>query len=151
MSKLSKSLIIIVVDDDPGHCELVKRNLRRAGVANEIEVIHSGDAALDYVYSRVAGPPVDAEFLILLDINMPGRASGLDVLRALKADEATRLIPIIMLTTTDNPKEINRCYELGCSIYITKPVNPDKFIEAVTNLGLLISVARLPKLLPESV
>lgn len=137
---------IVVVDDDPGHCELVRRNLRRAGVDNPIVVLNSGDLALDYVFRT--GPyetrAHDSEMLLLLDINMPGGANGLDVLRQIKADPTTRVIPVIMLTTTDDPKEINRCYELGCSVYITKPVDPQAFVEAVNRLGLFISVVSLP-------
>jgi CheY-like chemotaxis protein len=142
----STSLNILVVDDDHGHCELVTRNLRRAGVSNPIEVVHSGAEALNFLFRReqyVNRPPCE-ELLVLLDINMPGRFSGFDVLREVKACPETKLIPVVMLTTTDNPKEINLCYDLGCSVYITKPVDPGKFIEAVTNLGLLISVVRLP-------
>lgn len=142
----SPQTTIVIVDDDPGHCELVRRNLRRAGVDNPIVVLNSGDLALDYVFRNGAYETraQDSEMLLLLDINMPGGANGLDVLRQIKADPATRLTPVIMLTTTDDPKEINRCYELGCSVYITKPVDPKAFIEAVNRLGLFISVVSLP-------
>jgi CheY-like chemotaxis protein len=137
---------ILIVDDDHGHCELVRRNLRRVGINNPIELIHSGDDALDFMFrrGRHAGRTEAREMLVLLDINMPGSLNGLDVLKQIKADPQTRRVPVIMLTTTDDPKEVNRCYELGCSVYITKPVAPMTFIEAVNRLGLFLSVIRLP-------
>lgn len=146
MNNLSNSLTIVIVDDDHGHCELVMRNLRRTGVSNEFMIIHRGDEALDFVHRRgtYANRPGNGDILLLLDINMPGGLSGLDVLREIKSDNATRQIPVIMLTTTDDPREINLCYDLGCSVYITKPIDPARFMEAVTRLGLLLSVIRLP-------
>ena len=74
---------------------------------------------------------------------MPG-LDGVEVLRRIKADEGAKRIPVIMLTTTDDPREINRCYELGCAVYITKPVDPSAFIEAIHRLGLFISVVTMP-------
>lgn len=142
----SKSLTILIVDDDHGHCELVRRNLRRAGISNMVVTVHDGDQALDFVFRRGAhaGRASDSELLILLDINMPGGLSGLDVLGIIKADPASKRIPVIMLTTTDDPRDINRSYDLGCSVYITKPVEPSQFIEAISRLGLLISVMAVP-------
>lgn len=146
MNNLSNSLTIVIVDDDHGHCELVMRNLRRTGVSNEFMIIHRGDEALDFMHRRgaYANRPGNGDILLLLDINMPGGLSGLDVLREIKSDNAIRQIPVIMLTTTDDPREINLCYDLGCSVYITKPIDPARFMEAVTRLGLLLSVIRLP-------
>ena len=143
---MSERLTIFIVDDDPGHCELLKRNFRRVGISNEILVVHDGDDALDFVFCRGAykDRARNGELLILLDVNMPGRLRGPDVLRAIKADPATKLIPVIMLTTTDDPREVNWCYELGCSVYITKPVDSAKFVEAIQRLGLLLAVVRLP-------
>jgi CheY-like chemotaxis protein len=81
--------------------------------------------------------------LLLLDIKMP-RVDGVEVLRQLKSDSQTALVPVIMLTTTDDPREIQRCYELGCSVYITKPVDYQAFVEAINRLGLFLQVVRLP-------
>jgi len=149
----NRQMTILVVDDDAGHCELVRRNLRRAGVDNPIVVLGSGDLALDYVFRRgaYAERSPDGELLMLLDINMPGGANGLDVLRQIKADPVAKMIPVIMLTTTDDPKEINRCYALGCGIYVTKPVDPAAFTDAVNRLGLFISVVSAPSELSRSV
>ena len=148
----SHSMTILIVDDDPGHVELVRRNLRRAGVNNEILAIPNGRDALDYILGLDAasanGEPTLAnartDLLILLDINMPGGLDGLEVLRRLKAGPETQKLPVIMLTTTDDPREIDRCYALGCNIYITKPVDPSAFIEAVHRLGLFISIVSMP-------
>ena len=147
MAPLEKKIEILIVDDDEGHIELVRRNLQRSGITNHITDLHSGDAALDYVFGRgqnAAQPPRSSDLLILLDINMPGAADGIEVLRRVKAAPETRGIPIIMLTTTDDPREISRCYDLGCNIYITKPVDPAAFVEAVKRLGLFISIVAIP-------
>ncbi len=135
-------ITILVVDDDEGHCELVRRNLRRAALQNPVVVLHSGEAALDYVHGAgpQAGRAAAEQLLMLLDINMPGAIDGLDVLRQLKSDAATRNLPVIMLTSTDNPREIARCYELGCNVYITKPVDAALFVEAIRRLGLFLEI-----------
>ena len=138
-------LTILLVDDDEGHTELVRRNLLRSGISNPVVTLSNGREALDYVFARGAwaGRSGNGELLMLLDINMPG-IDGVEVLRQIKADPVVRQIPVLMLTTTDDPREINRCYELGCSVYITKPVDPAAFIEAIRRLGLFISVVRTP-------
>jgi CheY-like chemotaxis protein len=141
-----KPVTILVVDDDHGHAELIRRNLKRSGFANEVYHLENGEAALDFVYRRNqhADRPRDLRMLALLDLNMPG-LDGVTVLRTLKSDPEKARIPVIILTTTDDPREVERCYELGCSTYITKPVSPDKFIDAIKRLGLFISVVELPR------
>jgi CheY-like chemotaxis protein len=137
---------ILIVDDDEGHVELVRRNLGRIALGNPLEVLHDGARALDYIFRRgdYAGR-VGTDPLILLDINMPGAVNGIEALRQIKANPATRKTPIIMLSTTDDPREIAVCYDLGCSVYITKPVDPLQFIEAIKRLGLFLQVIRLPE------
>ena len=139
-------LIIVLAEDDDGHAALVQRNLQRSGVTNEFVRVRDGQEALDYVLCRgqYAGREATGSLLLLLDINMP-RVDGIEVLRRLKSDAATAKLPIIMLTTTDDPREIERCYQLGCSVYVTKPVRYDKFVEAVQRLGLFLQVVRLPR------
>jgi CheY-like chemotaxis protein len=140
-----RQVTIVMVDDDEGHLELVRRNLRRSGINNPVVALHSGIQALDYVLRRgaYANRTGNGDLLVLLDINMPG-LDGVEVLRQIKADPEAKKIPVLMLTTTDDPREINRCYELGCNIYITKPVDPMAFIEAIQRLGLFLSVVNLP-------
>lgn len=142
-------LVILLAEDDEGHALLIKRNLERAGIANEIVHVADGQEALDFVHcagaysERVLNGPL----LLVLDINMP-RVDGVQVLTQIKAAAGTSKIPVIMLTTTDDPREVERCYELGCSVYVTKPVEYDAFVEAVRRLGLFLQVVRVP---PESV
>lgn len=142
----SEPLIILLAEDDDGHARLVERNLQRAGITNQVIRVRDGQEALDYV--RRTGDHSDREahtpLLLLLDINMP-RVDGVEVLRQVKADETTAKIPVIMLTTTDDPREVERCYQLGCSVYITKPVAYDAFVEAVKRLGLFLQVVQVPR------
>lgn len=140
-----QQVTILLVDDDEGHIELVRRNLQRSGITNPIIALTTGSQALDYVFQRDAytGRAGGGGMLVLLDINMPG-IDGVEVLRQIKADANTRKIPVMMLTTTDDPREVNRCYEFGCNVYITKPVDSAAFIEAIRRLGLLITVVSLP-------
>ena len=137
---------ILIVDDDTGHIALVRRHLRRAGIDNPIDTVNSGHDALDYVQQRCAAAiSGDDRLLVLLDINMPGEIDGIEVLRRLKSDAATRLIPVVMLTTADDPREVDRCYTLGCNIYVTKPVDPSAFMLAIGRLGKFLSVMSVPK------
>lgn len=141
----AEPMVILLAEDDEGHALLVKRNLARAGIANHIVHVTDGQEALDFVRrkgkhaSRAAGTPL----LLILDINMPC-LDGVQVLQQIKADEGTAKIPVIMLTTTDDPREIQRCYEIGCSVYITKPVEYEQFVEAVKRLGLFLQVVQVP-------
>ena len=141
-----RELVILLAEDDEGHAYLVQQNLQDAGLANRIVHLKDGQEALDYIHcagafrDRVPNGPL----MLLLDINMP-RADGLEVLRQLKADPKTAEIPVIMLTTTDDPREVKRCYELGCSSYITKPVEYDRFVEAIRRLGLFLAIVQVPR------
>ena len=136
-----ESLVIVLAEDDLGHAELIQRNLKRSGFQNEIVHLTDGQLALDYIFCQGAYSERHANgpLLLLLDIKMP-RVDGVDVLRQLKADERSQAIPVIILTTTDDPREIERCYELGCSVYITKPLDYEAFVEAVRRLGLFLQV-----------
>jgi len=145
MSVRTEPLVILLAEDDDGHAQLIRRNLKRAGVANEVAHVSDGQQALDYIARRgaYAGRAGDPPLLLLLDINMP-RVNGIEVLKAIKGDPATAKLPVIMLTTTDDPREVDRCYELGCSIYITKPVKYDEFAEALNRLGLFLEIIQIP-------
>jgi CheY-like chemotaxis protein len=139
-------LLIVLAEDDDGHASLVQRNLERAGLANGLQRLRDGQEALDYLRAEgdYKGRNTSQPVLLLLDIKMP-RVDGVEVLRQIKSDPRTALIPVIMLTTTDDPREIQRCYELGCSVYITKPVDYQGFVEAIKRLGLFLQVVRLPE------
>jgi CheY-like chemotaxis protein len=132
---------ILLVEDDPGHARLIVKNLRRAGLTNQMTILSNGQEAVDYLFGQgeYDGTPHYSSLLILLDLNLP-IMDGYDVLRQMKSDERTKYIPVIILTTTDDVREVRKCYELGCSIYITKPVDYEKFSESIRKLGLFLSV-----------
>jgi CheY-like chemotaxis protein len=136
---------ILLVEDDPGHARLIELNLRRALISNEIVTLSDGQQAVDYLFKEhtYAGAAHALPLLLLLDLNLP-RLDGYQVLTRLKVDARTRHIPVIILTTTDEPYEIERCYALGCNIYLTKPVEYEQFAEAMRKLGLFLSIVKLP-------
>jgi CheY-like chemotaxis protein len=137
---------ILVVEDDPGHARLIEMNLRRAGIANEILWFEDGQKVIDFILeeeNRSDGGP-DRPLLVLLDLNMPV-LDGYQVLERIRARECTRHLPVVVLTTTDDDREVTRCYELGCNVYLTKPVDYDKFSDAVRRLGLFLCVIKAPE------
>ncbi len=141
-----RPVVIVMIEDDEGHARLIERHIRRAGVNNEIIPFVNGLEALDFLTGD-KGPAAAADgagFLILLDLNLPD-VSGVEVLRQIKSNERTRRIPVIVLTTTDDKVEIERCYALGCNVYITKPVNYDNFANAIRQLGLFLLVMQIPE------
>ncbi len=136
-----QAVTILLVEDDAGHARLIEKNLRRAGVSNGIIHLDNGQKAVDFLFAEEIANHLP--LLILLDLNMPV-LDGYQVLSRIKADERTKCVPVVMLTTTDNPQEIARCYELGCNIYVTKPVEYEQFSEAIRNLGLFLSIVKVP-------
>ncbi len=139
-------IVILMAEDDDGHAYLVQENLKEAGIINGVFHVSNGQETLDFIHARGAysSRVPNGPLLLLLDINMP-LVDGIEVLRQLKQEPDTSQIPIIMLSTTDNPHEIQRCYELGCSSYITKPVEYEKFVEAIRTLGLFLAIVKLPR------
>jgi CheY-like chemotaxis protein len=142
---MQEEVTILIAEDDDGHATLIERNLRRAGIKNEVVRFVDGQEALDFLFCRGPGRhrQPNKPYIMLLDIRMP-RADGIQVLQEVKADAELRKLPIIMLTTTDDPLEIDRCHRLGCSIYITKPVEYDTFVEGIMKLGGFLVVVRVP-------
>lgn len=136
-----EAVTIILVEDDDGHATLIERNLRRAGLDNGFVRLKDGQEALDFLLGSET--PCREPCVLLLDIKMP-RVDGIEVLKRLKGDPWTATLPVIMLTTTDDPREIERCYQLGCNVYVTKPVEYEQFIEAVKRLGFFLQVVKLP-------
>ncbi len=146
MSNLGRSILIMLVDDDDGHRLLIRENLRSGGIVNEILEMRDGQEAVDYLtrrggYQDPAKSPRPG--LVLLDIKMP-KMDGFVVLEKIKADESLRMIPVLMLTSTDNQEEVNRCYTLGANTYVVKPVQYDEFQERIKALGLFLDIVRLP-------
>ncbi len=132
---------ILIVEDDEGHAILIRENLEAAGLRNPIEHFCDGQAVLDFFFTR---PHSDNQtYLVLLDIRMP-KVDGIEVLRRLKSDATLRKLPVIMLTTTEDSREVDRCHELGCNVYIQKPVDYDRFAEAIRRLGLFVMLLLVP-------
>jgi CheY-like chemotaxis protein len=133
---------ILIVDDDEGHAILIRENLESAGVPYPIQHFRDGQAVLDYFAKR---PAAESEsYIVLLDIRMP-KVDGIEVLRRLRSDPRLRMLPIIMLTTTDDARDVARCHQLGCSGYIQKPVDYDKFAEAIRRIGLFVPLLLVPE------
>ena len=143
---MKHDMVILVAEDDAGHARLIEKNLRRAGLNNRIERFEDGEQVLDFLLRRGDRKRVsDTPYLLLLDIRMP-KVDGVEVLRQLKADPELRKMPVIMLTTTDDPREVERCHEIGCSHYIVKPVDYDGFAHAISQLGLFVTLVQIPEI-----
>lgn len=138
---------ILIADDDMGHATLIRRNLKRMGITNSVIHFKDGQEVLDFLFPPADGPRWEKgkSYLLLLDIRMP-KVDGVEVLRRMKKDVEIRKIPVIMITTTDDPRDIEVCHDFGCSSYIVKPVKYDKFVEAVQKLGLYFKVIEVPVL-----
>lgn len=134
---------IVMVEDDEGHARLIERNIRRAGIANTVRHFSDGTSALDFLFSHREGPAWNGPALVLLDLNLPDM-SGTEILARIKGDDKVKRTPVVVLTTTDDKLEIERCYDLGCNVYITKPVNYEAFADAIRQLGLFLSVIQVP-------
>jgi len=151
MSFMNRLQTILIADDDDGHAFLIEDNLRRGGVTTNFLRFSDGQEALDFLFGRTTEPAFQPEqaYLLLLDIRMP-KVDGVAVLQQIKADPALHKLPVIMLTTTQDPREVDRCHELGCNIYIHKPVSFDAFANAMAQLGKLVSLAQMPRVKQEA-
>ena len=142
---MSTPVTILMIEDDDGHARLIERNIRCSGVNNKILPFTSGREAGRYLFgSDGSGFDHKGEaMLILLDLNLPDM-SGIDILRRVKENKFLKSTPVVVLTTTDDAYEVKRCYELGCNVYVTKPVNYESFANAIRQLGLFFSVIQVP-------
>ena len=146
MSLEGKPVSIVMIEDDEGHARLIERNIRRAGVNNEIMPFSNGTDALAFLMGADGSGEVSAKkhILVLLDLNLPDM-TGIDILEKIKGNAHTKRSPVIVLTTTDDAREIQRCYDLGANVYITKPVDYDNFANAIRQLGLFFAVMQVPE------
>ena len=141
----NRQVTILLVEDDPGRARLIEKNLRRSNITNDISVLTDGQQAIDYLFGEGAytGTKHPMQLLMLLDLNLPV-LDGYQVLQRMKTDERTKHIPVVILTTTDDTREVARCYDLGCNVYVTKPVGYEQFSEAIGKLGLFLAVVTVP-------
>jgi len=135
---MSNEVEILLVDDSPEDVELTIRALRRNKIANEIQVAEDGAEALDFLLCR--GPHKDRSFsqppkLVLLDLKLP-KVDGLEVLQAIRADERTKAIPVVILTSSKEQKDVIRGYNLGVNAFVQKPVDFEQFGEAIRQIGM---------------
>jgi CheY-like chemotaxis protein len=142
---MTEPLTILLTEDDEGHATLVQRNLRRAGLEAEAVRLRDGQELLDYLHRKGAWQQRQPHHsvLILLDLNMP-RLGGFEVLARLKDDETVAHIPVFVLTTTDNPVELARCYTSGASACVVKPLDYGAFGDVVRRLAEFLHVTRVP-------
>ena len=140
-----RPVTILLVEDDPGHARLIEKNLQRANITNPIVKLDDGQKAVDFLFSEgeYSGAALPSPLLVLLDLNLPV-LNGHQVLKRMKEDPRTRRIPVIILTTTEDSREVHKCYEMGCNVFISKPVEYEQFTDAVIKIGLFISIVQIP-------
>jgi two-component system response regulator len=130
--------IILLVEDNPDDEALTVRALQKNKIANEVVVTRDGVEALDYLFAKGAYKERDGNILpavILLDLKLP-KVDGLEVLKGIRADERTRFLPVVVLTSSNEDQDVLNSYSFGCNSYIRKPVDFDNFVEAIAHLGL---------------
>ena len=145
-TRMAEHVTIIMIEDDEGHARLIEKNIRRAGVSNEIKHFTDGTSALHYLFgeNQEGSKTLGGALLVLLDLNLPDM-TGVDILKRIKGDDRLKRAPVVVLTTTDDKLEIQRCYDLGANVYVTKPVIYDDFANAIRQLGLFFSVIQVPE------
>ncbi len=136
---------ILLAEDDPRDVELTLNALSEYNLANEVAVVRDGVEALDYLYGRetFSSRPEGNPVVILLDLKMP-RMDGIQVLKKLKSDERMRLIPVVILTSSREDRDLEECYSLGISAYVVKPVRFTEFVEAVKKIGMFWALINEP-------
>lgn len=137
-----KEIVILIAEDDDGHADLIVEGLRDSGVMNNIIRFSDGQEIWDFLSTLIADADENVSYLILLDINMP-KMDGIEVLDKIKSNTSLKVMPVMMLTTTDDPREVERCYQLGCNVYITKPIDFNKFAETLKRIGLFLQIIKV--------
>lgn len=138
---------ILLVEDSDNDAELILTALSQNNLANEVIVVRDGEEALDYLYRRglfrlrMEGNPV----VVLLDLKLP-KIDGMEVLAQLKSDPVMRVVPIVVLTSSNEEPDLRRCYELGVNAYVVKPVDFHEFVDAIKGVGLFWAVINQPPL-----
>ncbi len=145
MTTIDNKPTVLITDDDDAAAHLLQTNLRRTGLVCSILRARDGRQAIDILENRNSNAKIaaDSPVVMLLDIRMP-RMDGIQVLEYVKKSDNLKRIPVIMLTTTDDPREVERCYDIGCNFYVTKPVDYGKFVSTIKNLAGYIEICTLP-------
>ncbi len=136
---------ILLIEDNSDDIALTRRALKKANIANELIVAQDGVEAMEYLFGEAGAPEGGRELpvLVLLDLKLP-RVDGLEVLKRIRAEERTRLLPVVVLTSSNEERDIVKSYDLGANSYVRKPVNFDEFAEAIRTLGLYWLVLNQP-------
>ncbi|MFH0894329.1 MAG: response regulator [Bacteroidota bacterium] len=144
---MTEELVILIAEDDEGHAKLIRKNIEAAGIHNEMIRFKNGEEVLNFLQKKNGKGKMkeNTPYVLLLDIRMPG-IDGIQVLEFIKKDEALKKLPVIMLTTTDDPREVERCHALGCNNYITKPLDYNQFMEVIRKLGFFLKIVKVPNL-----
>lgn len=144
---MKKDVTILIVEDDEGHFSLINRNLYRAGIWNETVRFVDGQQILDFLFSAGNGSKRQKgkSYLLLLDIRIP-KIDGVTVLKKIKQDNELKKIPVIVLTTTNDPRMVTRCHNIGCSLYIVKPVEYNNFIDCIRKISLFLATVEVPRI-----
>jgi CheY-like chemotaxis protein len=137
-----RPVTILLVEDDDGHAELIKDHFRDAGLSSPLLRFQDGEDVLAYLFSDQFRQESTGPVLILLDLRMP-KVDGFEVLSRLRTEPTLKHLPVIMLTTTDEPHEVKKCFQLGCNSYLTKPIDFNTFLHALKKVGLYINVVRI--------
>jgi len=146
---LNANDVIFLVEDNPMDEELTLRALKKNSITNPIVIARDGAEALDYLHARGAHastPPIQPR-IIFLDLKLP-KVDGLDVLKALRADDRTKLLPVVVLTSSQEDNDLVNSYSLGANSYVRKPVDFNQFVEAIRQLSLYWLVLNQPAALP---
>ena len=136
---------MLLVEDDARDVELTLDALEESNLANEVDVARNGKEALDYLYcrGRFADRVRETPAVVLLDLKMP-KVSGIDVLRQIKTDEALKMIPVVVLSSSAEERDVIESYQLGVNAYVVKPVDIQQFLEAIRKLGLFWALINEP-------
>ncbi len=132
---MTSTRLIMLVEDDPDHELLTIRALRKSHIANDVRVARDGEEALEMLFGDGEQALTSSPQVVLLDLKLP-KVDGLEVLRRIREDPRTRMLPVVVLTSSDEESDIVRSYKLGVNSYIRKPVNFSDFAEATTQLGM---------------
>ena len=143
---MNEKTVLVIADDDEGHANLIKKNLRRAGISDEILHFVDGEETIRFFSEANDLQGLKrTSYLILLDIRMP-KIDGIAVLEYLKKDSVLHKIPVIVITTTDDPREHKKCIELGCIDYMVKPIEHERIIQTFEQLGFFSLCNKSPEI-----